>query len=136
MRQIVVQDFLLDARGGLRPRTEKDGQPKGALRIVSPYDREARRAIRGNTRWSGYLVHVTETCETGESQANLITDIATTRPTRDAEALPGIHTRLSDRRLLHRQHLLDGGYLSVSLLHRSLRDHQVEVVGPVKTSGA
>jgi transposase len=136
LRQIVLQNFLLDARGGLRPRTEKDGQPKGALRIVSPYDCEARRAIRGNTRWSGYLVHVTETCDTDAAQANLITDIATTRPPRDTEALPGIHTRLRDRRLLPRQHLLDGGYLSVSLLHHSLRDHQVELVGPVKTSGA
>ncbi|MFE9341394.1 IS1182 family transposase [Streptomyces sp. NPDC007063] len=135
LRQIVVQNFLLDARGGLRPRTAKDGQPKGAVRIVSPYDREARRAIRGNTRWSGYLIHVTETCET-DSPVNLITDIATTRPTRDTEALPGIHDRLSDRRLLPRQHLLDGGYLSVGLLHRSSRDHQVELVGPVKASGA
>lgn len=135
LRQIVVQNFLLDARGRLRPRTEKDGQPKGALRIVTPYDCEARRAIRGNTRWSGYLIHVTETCDTG-AQANLITDIATTKPTRDTEALPGIHARLRARRLLPRQHLLDGGYLSVSLLHRSLRDHRVELVGPVKASGA
>ncbi|MEU5282639.1 transposase [Streptomyces sp. NPDC020755] len=31
LRQIVVQNFLLDARGGLRPRAEKDGQPKGAV---------------------------------------------------------------------------------------------------------
>ncbi|MFP8959106.1 IS1182 family transposase, partial [Streptomyces nanhaiensis] len=129
----MLQNFLLDARGGLRPRTEKDGQPKGALRIVSPYDCEAHRAIRGSTRWSGYLVHVTETCDTDDAQANLITDIATTRPTRDTEALPGIHTRLRDRRLLPRQHLLDGGYLSVSLLYHSIRDHQVELVGPVKT---
>ncbi|MFJ8763003.1 hypothetical protein [Streptomyces cyaneofuscatus] len=105
------------------------------MRIVSPYDREARRAICGNTGWSGYLVHVTETCETGP-QANLITDIATTGPTRGTEALPGIHIRFRDRGLLPRQHLLDGDYLSVSLLHRSLRDHQVELVGPVKASGA
>ncbi|MFH9694255.1 hypothetical protein [Streptomyces globisporus] len=77
--------------------------------IVSPHDREARRAIPGNTRWSGYLVHVTETCETAP-QANLITDIATTGPTQDTEALPGIHIRPRDRGLPPRQHLLDGGY--------------------------
>lgn len=53
--------------------------------------------------------------------------------TRDTEALPGIHTRLSDRQLLPRQHLLDGGYLSVSLLHRSLRDHEIELVGPARS---
>jgi transposase len=50
LRQIIVQNFLVDARGALRPRTEKDGRPTGAARIISPYDCEARRAIRGNTR--------------------------------------------------------------------------------------
>ncbi|WP_323379713.1 hypothetical protein [Streptomyces alkaliphilus] len=50
LRQITVQNFLPDARGRLRPRTEKDGQPQGAVRLVTPYDREARRAIRGTIR--------------------------------------------------------------------------------------
>jgi hypothetical protein len=70
----MVQNFLVDARGVLRPRTEKDGRPKGAVRIVSPYDPDARRAIRGNTRWNGYLLHVTETCDT-DDRVNLITDM-------------------------------------------------------------
>ncbi|MCD0486487.1 IS1182 family transposase [Streptacidiphilus sp. ASG 303] len=134
LRRIMVQNFLFDARGALRPRTEKDGQPKGALRIVSPYDCEARRAIRGNTRWSGYLVHVTETCDS-DTAVNLITDIATTGPTRDTQALPGIHTRLRRRRLLPEQHLVDGGYVSVALLDCSARDHQVQLIGPVKAGG-
>jgi transposase len=86
LRQIMVQNFLVDTRGVLRPRTEKDGRPKGAVRIISPYDLDARRAIRGNTRWSGYLVHVTETCDAA-ARVNLITDIATTSPTRDTQAL-------------------------------------------------
>ncbi|MGW2826129.1 IS1182 family transposase [Streptomyces sp. NPDC001443] len=134
LRQILVQNFLVDARGVLRPRTEKDGQPKGARR-VSPYDCQTRRAIRGNTRWSGYLVHVTETCDSDEN-ANLITDIATTSPIRDTQALPGIHTRLRQRRLLPREHLVDGGYLSVALLESSAVHHQIQLVGPVKASGA
>jgi hypothetical protein len=96
LRQIMVQNFLVDARGILRPRTEKDGRPTGAARIISPYDPDARRAIRGNTRWSGYLVHVTETCD-ADARVNLITDIATTGPIRDTQALPGIHTRLRHR---------------------------------------
>ncbi|MEU9776332.1 hypothetical protein AB0E16_05440, partial [Streptomyces sp. NPDC047970] len=135
LRQILVQNFLADARGVLRPRTEKDGQPKGARRIVSPYDWQTRRAIRGNTRWSGYLVHVTETCDTDEN-ANLITDIATTSPIRDTQALPGIHTRLRQRWLLPREHLVDGGYLSVALLESSAVRHQIQLIGPVKASGA
>ncbi|MFE9940894.1 transposase, partial [Streptomyces hirsutus] len=84
---------------------------------------------------NGYLVHVTETCD-ADARVNLITDIATTRPIRDTQALPGIHTRLRDRRLLPAQHLVDGGYLSTALLNDAARDHRIQLVGPVKESGA
>ncbi|WP_240499307.1 hypothetical protein [Streptomyces prasinus] len=131
----MVQNFFVDARGTLRPRTERDGQPKGAVRIISPYDLDARRAIRGNTRWNGYLVHVTETCD-ADVHVNLITDIATTSPIRDTQALPGVHARLRDRQLLPARHLVDGGYISTALLDNSARDHSVQLVGPVKASGA
>jgi hypothetical protein len=131
----MVQNFLVDARGILRPRTEKDGRPTGAVRIISPYDPDARRAIRGNTRWNGYLVHVTETCDT-DTRVNLITDIATTSPIRDTQALSGVHTRLHTRQLLPTQHLVDGGYISTTLLNDSARDHRVQLVGPAKPSGA
>ncbi|MFZ4296599.1 hypothetical protein ACOZE3_01550 [Streptomyces cinereoruber] len=109
LRQIMVQNFLVDARGALRPRAEKDGRPKGAARLTSPYDPDARRAIRGNTRWNGYLVHVTETCD-ADARVDLITDIATTSPIRDTQALPGIHAR----QLLPAQHLVDSGYISTA----------------------
>lgn len=135
LRQIMVQNFLVDARGALRPRTEKDGRPKGVVRIISPYDPDARQAVRGNTRWNGYLVHVTETCDT-DARVNLITDIATTSLTRDTQALPGIHTRLRDRRLLPAQHLVDGGYISTALLNDAARHHRIQLVGPVKAGGA
>ncbi|MEU2878769.1 hypothetical protein [Streptomyces sp. NPDC007070] len=93
----------------------------GAVRIISPYDLDARRAIRGNTRWNGYLVHVTETCDAAV-RVNLIPDIATISLIRDTQALPGIHTRLRDRRLLPAQHLVDGGYISTAPLNNSARD--------------
>jgi hypothetical protein len=133
--QIMVQNFLVDARGILRPRTEKDGRPTGAVRIISPYDPDARRAIRGNTRWNGYLVHVTETCDT-DTRVNLITDIATTSPIRDTQALSGVHVRLHTRQLPPTQPLVGGGYISTALLNDSARDHRVQLVGPVKASGA
>ncbi|MGW1903048.1 transposase [Streptomyces hirsutus] len=130
LRQIMVQNFLVDARGVLRPRTEKDGRPKGAVRVISPYDPDARQAIRGNTRWNGYLVHVTETCD-ADARVNLITDIVTTSPIRGAQALPGIHTRLARRGLLPTEHLVDGGYTSMVHLERAEREHQVTVNGPL-----
>jgi hypothetical protein len=111
LRQIMVQNFLVDTRGNLRSLTDKDGRPRGALKIASPYDLEARWAIRGDARWTGYLVHVTETCDADDS-VNLITDVATTGPIRDSQTLPDIHARLSARRLLPAEHLVDSGYVT------------------------
>jgi hypothetical protein len=125
----------LTARVGRpRPRTEQDGLPPGLLRIVSPYDLEARWGARGENRWTGYLLHVTETCD--EESVNLITDMATDYPTGDKQALPGIHHRLERRGLLPAEHLADGGYISVALLERAAREHRVTMIGPVKRSGS
>ncbi|MDQ0605399.1 transposase [Streptomyces canus] len=133
LRQILVQQFIVDERGRLRPRADKDGFPPGGRQIRSPYDLDTRFALRGNTRWSGYLLHVTETCDF--DRPNVITDVATTVPTRDTAAVPGIHTRLNKRCLLPAEHLLDGGYLSVALLDQSDRTYGVTLIGPVKASG-
>ncbi|MFJ8932894.1 transposase [Streptomyces sp. NPDC102364] len=98
LRQIMVQQFLVDARGRLRPRAPRDGLVPPKVRIESPYELEARWVRRGNTRWTGYLAHVTETCD--ESGTNVITDVATMVSAADSQALPGIHARLQHRRLL------------------------------------
>jgi hypothetical protein len=45
----------------------------------------------------------------------VITDVATAAATTsDAQALPGIHTRLKHRGLLPAEHLVDGGYTSLA----------------------
>lgn len=98
LRQIMVQHFLVDTRGRLRPRAEKDGLPPTGRRLQSPYDLQARYVRRGHRTWTGYLAHVTETCDA--ESVNVITDVATTAPTADSTALPGIHARLEQRRLL------------------------------------
>ncbi|MFD3823530.1 hypothetical protein [Streptomyces sp. NPDC058625] len=56
----------------------------------------------------------------------MITDVATTY---DAQALPGIHTRLKHRGLLPAEHLVDGGYTSLAHLEQAARKHQVTVTG-------
>ncbi|MFE0654595.1 transposase [Streptomyces sp. NPDC059534] len=61
--------------------------------------------------------------------------MATTTPTRDSQAMPGIHARLRSR-WLPAEHLVDGGYVSAALLDRSAREYQVQLVGPVKASGS
>ncbi|MFI2207602.1 hypothetical protein ACH47Z_44565 [Streptomyces sp. NPDC020192] len=98
LRQILVQHFLVDGRGRFRPRTERDGRPPSRVRIESPHETEARWTRRGDTRWTGYLVHVTETCDA--KRVNVITDVATAVSGADSQALPGIHARLRRLRLL------------------------------------
>jgi transposase len=135
LRQIMVQDFLVDARGQVRPRTEKkDGLPPARVRIESPYGLRARWMRRGHRRWTGYLAHVTETCD-GKG-VNVITDVATAVPTADSTAVPGTHARLERRRLLPATHLVDGGYTSVALSDTAARTHRVRVVGPLPPSPA
>ncbi|MGW9032023.1 transposase [Streptomyces sp. NPDC055722] len=79
-------------------------------------------------------MHLTETCD--EGSVNVITDVATTVPTGDSVALPGIHTRLGRRRLLPAEHLVDSGYTSVVLHDIAARTHRVTMVGPVKTDNS
>jgi hypothetical protein len=98
LRRLLIQHFLVDARGRFRPRAERDGLPPSRIRIQSPYETEARWGLRGDTRWTGYLVHVTETCD--EDRVNVVTDVATWVTAADSQALPGIHDRLKQRRLL------------------------------------
>jgi hypothetical protein len=129
-----VQNFLVDSANRMRPRRPADGVPKGGRCLASPYDADARRAIRGNTRWAGYFVHVTETCD--DESVNPITNTATTGPVRDTQALPGIHARLDRRGLLPVEHLVDGCYLSVKQLQDSHSVFGIDLIGPVKARGA
>ncbi|MFG2525674.1 transposase [Streptomyces sp. NPDC048527] len=131
LRQVVVQNYYRDAAGRLRWRTVDGGLPPSSSAIVSPYDTTARYVRHGHiVRWKGFAAHVTETCASGS--VNVITDVATTSAaTNDAQALPGIHTRLDRRGLLPDEHLVDGGYTSLVHLERALREHQVTVSGPL-----
>lgn len=64
LRRIFLQNYCIDAQDRLRWRdSEEAGLPPSAVAIVSPYDLTARYARRGETRWKGFLAHVTETCD-------------------------------------------------------------------------
>jgi transposase len=53
--------------------------PPARLLISSPYDPDARYGKKRNTEWTGYKVHLTETCD--DDTPNLITDGTTTPAT-------------------------------------------------------
>ncbi|MCX5096873.1 hypothetical protein ACFV8Z_48740 [Streptomyces sp. NPDC059837] len=91
----------------------------------------ARYARRGETRWKGFLAHVTETCD--PDTPRVITDVTTTKaPVHDTKALPGIVANLDDRNPLSKEHFVDGGYLSVALKQQVASEHGVGLVGPIR----
>ncbi|MGK5532082.1 IS1182 family transposase [Streptomyces sp. URMC 129] len=132
LRHIFLQNYLVDDRGRVQWRVAgESGLPPSAMAIVSPYDLTARYARRNDTRWKGFLAHVTETCD--DDAVNIITDVTTTPATvYDIRALPTIHSRLRRRNLLPAEHLVDGGYTSVEVRDRVAREDEVALVGPVR----
>lgn len=73
LRQVWVhQYYLIDDQ--VRWRAKEDLPPAGT-RFDSPYDPQARYGHKRSTQWTGYKVHLTETC--GADTPSLITHIAT-----------------------------------------------------------
>ena len=96
LRQVWLQQYYAPTEGKVQLRTEKDGPPH-AKRIFSPYETEARKSTKRSTSWTGYKVHLTETCE--EDLPHLITHVETTvATTQDPTVLPSIDLRSSRKR--------------------------------------
>jgi hypothetical protein len=124
-----IQQFYAPA-GPVQWRSNED-LPPAALLIQSPDDVEARYGIKRTMTWTGYKVHLRETCE--PDQPNLITNVVTTDATvPDTELLDSIHAHLAARDLLPAGHLVDAGYVDAGVLVAATTTHQVEVIGPVR----
>ncbi|WP_405681941.1 transposase [Streptomyces sp. NBC_00057] len=124
---------------------DDEGVPPGELRLASPYDPDARWAVKGEDLfWLGYKVHLTETCHgpaEAEAEAedrassgplpNLITDVATTEATvPDVKATAPIQQRLTEHGLKPAEHYLDAGYPSADLI-TAARKQGITMVTPV-----
>ncbi len=129
LRQVWLQQYYAPIEGKVQLRTQKDGPPH-AKRIFSPYEIEARKSTKRSTSWTGYKVHLTETCE--EGLPHLITHVETTvATTQDPTVLPSIHQALAEKEILPQKHLVDLGYTSAQLIASSQRDYQIDLFGPV-----
>jgi transposase len=104
--------------------------PPASIRFDSPYDTDAHYSKKRNTSWSGYKVHVTETCDT-DSPHLIINVETTTAPVSDGAMTAPIHQALADRELSPATHFLDAGYVDAEIVVGSLIEHNIEVVGPV-----
>ncbi|MFD9795517.1 transposase [Streptomyces sp. NPDC059070] len=129
LRTAWVQQYHRDSEG-VRWREGKD-LPPGRIRILSPYDVQARYSVKRGAGWVGYKVHFSKVCE--PDAPHVITNVATTDATvQDTEMTDQIHQSLQKRELLPAEHLVHCGYTSASLLVQARDDYHVNLLGPLR----
>ncbi len=127
LRRVWVQQFVV-REGKLAWRTAEE-LPPSTLLIRSPYDVEARYGRKRQTEWTGYKVHLTETCD--DEFPSLIINVETTdATTTDYEMTTMVHRHLAERGRLPGEHLVDTGYMSATQLVSSA-EQGIDLVGPV-----
>ena len=125
LRRIWVQQFYLQAgEGGEKViwRGDEQGLPPARSRLVSPYDTDVRYAEKRGKGWTGYKVHLSETCHIPDADGhrpapNLLTSAETTlAPVTDVEMTEPVLDTLARRGLRPGEHAADSGYASAELL--------------------
>ncbi|MCB0191914.1 MAG: IS1182 family transposase [Anaerolineae bacterium] len=133
LRQVWIQQFML-VEGQVHLR-DQDNCPPARQAIQTPYDLEARYSKKREIGWTGYKVHLTETCD--DDRPRLITNVETTpASTPDIELTQPIQAHLAQKELLPQEHLLDTGYVDAHGLVASQADYQVELVGPAPSDNS
>ncbi|MEM8534976.1 MAG: transposase [Chloroflexota bacterium] len=128
LRRVWIQQYY-GPDDGPRWRSTADAPPPDDL-IHSPYDLDARYSSKRGMRWTGYKVHMTETCDT--TAPHIITHVETTPATRpDDHMVDVIHAALEHKHLLPAEHLVDGGYTDATTLIASPQRCGVTIVGRV-----
>ena len=118
------------AMAGVRFKRNQE-LPPAAAAIESPYDPEARYRHKCDTEWTGYMVHVSETCE--PTAPHLLTHVhTTTAAVYEAQCTTPIHQALSAKDLAPREHFVDGAYISADELVASQEAHGITLRGPTR----
>jgi transposase len=129
LRRTWLYQYWVDD-GVVRWRKAGELAPAG-VRLDSPYDPEAHFGNKRTATWTGYKVHLTETCD--PEQIHLITHVDTTlAAVSDVARTADIHDALAEKRLRPREHLVDAGYVDGPLLVSSRVEHGIDLVGPVR----
>ncbi len=130
LRQVWIQNYTL--REGQPVYRDNHNLPPAGRYISSPYDTAVRYASKRTTAWTGFKVHLTETCD--DERPNLITHVETTAaPVTDDAVTASIHAALAESHLLPTQHIADTGYVNSELLVSSHRDYGIDLIGPSRT---
>lgn len=130
LRKVWIQQYTFDKNGLVWRNPNQTGLPPNSICIESPYDIEARNSSKREINWTGYKVHLTETCD--EQTPNLITNVETTSSTNpDGEVTSIVHHQLALKDLLPLEHYVDAAYVDAYQLVESNQAYQVSLVGPV-----
>jgi transposase len=105
--------------------------PLAAEGIESPYDTDARYRHKRDTQWTGYMVHVSETCE--PTAPHLLTHVhTTTAAVHEAQCTAPIHQALRAKDLPPSEHLVDAAYIDAELLVSSGTEYGITLRGPAR----
>jgi transposase len=108
---------------------------RAAASIESPYDTEAKYSRKDETKWTGYKVHLSETCD--EHLPHLITNVHTTvATTQDVDCTADIQETLHEKDLTPSRHLVDAGYIDADLLVQSASKYGIELFGPTRVNSS
>jgi transposase len=130
LRRTWVYQYYTDEQGHLRWRTAQNLPPAG-MRMDSPYDSDAHFGNKRSVTWTGYKVHMTETCD--DDTLHVITHVETTEAAvTDVTMTEPIHQALADKQLAPETHIVDAGYVDATLLVESPRDFHIALIGPVR----
>jgi len=129
LRDVWVQQFYApDADQITHWRSAEDLPPAPQL-ISSPYDPDARYSRKRTTEWTGYKVHLTESCD--DDTPHVITHVETTLATTADSTMTGvIQDQLVAHALVPAEHLVDSGYMTAAHLVQS-QQQAVDLIGPL-----
>src|SRR5215468_2980531 len=109
--------------------------PRAAEHLESPYDSDARYRTKGSTQWTGYMVHVSETCE--DTTPHLLTQVQTTSAAvHEAMCTEAIHHALAEKDLAPQEHLVDAAYVDAALLVQSRQEYGIDLLGPTRDNAS
>jgi transposase len=130
LRTVWSTHYARRENGTPRWREAKEWPPVGE-RVQSPHDPEMHYSAKRGMEWSGYKVHVTETCD--DDTAHVITHVRTgPAMLPDMASTAAIHAALAAKGLLPSEHYVDSGYVDAGLLVSSWHEHGVSLEGPIR----
>ena len=127
LQQVWAQECVVDQAGKWHLRAKRITE--GAAHIASPSDPEARWSRKRATEWTGYKVHLSETCD--EDLPHLIVAVHTTPATTpDVAVLDEVEDVLAANGATAAEHYVDEGYATAEAVDKAVRNG-IELIGPL-----